>query len=260
MSSPSYQRLVDDGSGRPLYDRVYRVIAGAIERGELAPGDRIPAERALCEQLGVSRVTVRRAFRRLAEDGLIVSGVGRGSFVSPAAPVGEPPNELMSFSEMARAQGFTPTSRLLSAEIRPATIEEAEAFGIVPGADVFDLRRLRFLDGVAIALDVSRVPLSLAPELATTDFTQASLYRTLDAAGVSPTAAEYVIGAVPTTAEDAALLELAEGAPVLEVSTRTYDARDRLIELCTIRYRGDRYRYRSQLTRRRAGLRLAGAG
>ena len=67
-----------------------------------------------------------------------------------------------------------------------------------------------------------------------------------------------MIGAVPTSAEDAALLELPEGAPVLEVSTRTYDARDRLIELCTIRYRGDRYRYRSQLTRRRAGLRLAG--
>src|ERR1700741_4534568 len=177
MSSPSYQRLVDDGSGRPLYDRVYRVIADAIERGDLAPGDRIPAERALCEQLGVSRVTVRRAFRRLAEDGLIVSGVGRGSFVSQGAPVGEPPNEPRSFSEMARAQGFEPSSRLLSAGSRPAGIEEAEAFGIVPGAAVFELRRLRYLDGVAIALDVSRVPLSLAPELAATDFTAASLYR-----------------------------------------------------------------------------------
>ncbi len=260
MSSPRYQRLVDDGSGRPLYDRVYRVIANAIERGDLAPGDRIPAERALCEQLGVSRVTVRRAFRRLAEDGLIVSGVGRGSFVSQGAPVGEPPNELMSFSEMARAQGFEPSSRLLSAGSRPAGIEEAEAFGIVPGAAVFELRRLRYLDGVAIALDVSRVPLSLAPELAATDFTAASLYRTMDAAGVSPTAAEYVIGAVPTSGEDAALLELPEGAPVLEVSTRTYDDRERLVELGTILYRGDRYRFRSQLTRRRAGLRLAGTG
>ena len=82
----------------------------------------------------------------------------------------------------------------------------------------------------------------------------------MDAAGIAPTAAEYVIGAVPTTADDAALLELPDGAPVLEVSTRTYDARDRLVELGTIRYRGDRYRYRSQLTRRRAGLRLAGDG
>jgi GntR family transcriptional regulator len=254
------QRLIDDGSGRPLYDRVYRVIADAIERGELGPGDRIPAERALCEQLGVSRVTVRRAFKRLAEDGLVVSGVGRGSFVSPAPAVGEPPNELMSFSEMARAQGFSPSARLLSAESVPATIEEAEEFGIVPGAKVFVLRRLRFLDGVAIAIDVSRVPLSLAPELEEIDFATGSLYRTLDAAGVAPASAEYVVGAVPTTAEDAPLLELPEGAPVLEVSTRTFDARDRLVELGTILYRGDRYRFRSQLTRRRAGLRLASAG
>ncbi len=257
---PEMQRLINDGSGRPLYDRVYRLIADAIERGELGPGDRIPAERALCEQLGVSRVTVRRAFKRLVEDGLIVSGVGRGSFVSPAAPVGEPPNELMSFSEMARAQGFSPSARILSAQSRAATIEEAEAFGIVPGARVFELRRLRFLDGVAIALDVSCIPLSLAPELEKTDFATTSLYRTLDAAGVGPAAAEYVIGAVPTTAEDAVLLELPEGAPVLEVSTRTFDAGDRLVELGTIRYRGDRYRFRSQLTRRPTGLRLASSG
>jgi GntR family transcriptional regulator len=161
---------------------------------------------------------------------------------------------------MARAQGFEPSAQLLSAAVRPAGIEEAEAFGIVPGADVFELRRLRYLDGVAIALDVSRVPLSLAPALADGDFTVDSLYRTLDAAGASPSAAEYVIGAVSTTAEDAALLELPEGAPVLEVSTRTYDPRDRLVELGTIRYRGDRYRFRSQLTRRRPGLRLAGTG
>jgi GntR family transcriptional regulator len=253
------ERLIDDGSGRPLYDRVYRVIADKIESGELQPGDRIPAERALCEQLGVSRVTVRRAFRRLADDALIVSGVGRGSFVAPAPPVGEPPNELMSFSEMARAQGFTPSARLLSAQCRPATIEEAEEFGIVPGAKVFELRRLRFLDGVALAVDESRIPLSLAPDMATLDFTEHSLYRTLDAAGCSPTDAEYVIGSVPTSAEDASLLEMPEGAPILEVCTRTYDSRGRLVELGTIRYRGDRYRFRSKLTRRRAGLRLAGS-
>jgi GntR family transcriptional regulator len=245
------QQLMNGRDGRPLYDRVYRVIADAIERGELQPGDRIPAERVLCEQLGVSRVTVRRALRRLVEDSLIVSSAGRGSFVSAAPPVGEPPNELMSFTEMAGAQGFSPSARVLSAASRPATIEEAEAFGIVPGAKVFELRRLRFLDDVAIAIDVSRVPLSLAPELETTDFTERSLYKTLDAAGVAPTDAEYTLGAVPADAEDAPLLELPAGAPALAVSTRTFDPSGRLIELGTILYRGDRYRFRARLTRRR---------
>jgi GntR family transcriptional regulator len=244
------QRVLEERGGRPLYDRVYRLIADAIESGELQPGDRIPAERALCEQLGVSRVTVRRAFRRLADDELIVSSAGRGSFVSATPPVGEPPNELMSFTEMAGAQGFEPSARVLSAQSRPATIEEAEAFGIVPGAKVFELRRLRSLDDVAIAIDVSRVPLSLAPALETTDFTETSLYRTLDAAGVGPTTAEYVLGAVPIAAADAPLLELPDGAPALEVSTRTYDPRGRLVELGTILYRGDRYRFRARLTRR----------
>jgi GntR family transcriptional regulator len=251
------QRVLDRSNGRPLYDRVYRLIADAIESGELQPGDRIPAERALCEQLGVSRVTVRRALRRLAEDSLIVSSAGRGSFVSAAPPVGEPPNELMSFTEMAGAQGFAPSARVLSAASRPATIEEAEAFRIVPGAKVFELRRLRFLDEVAIAIDVSRIPLSLAPGLEAIDFSERSLYRELDAAGVAPTDAEYVLEAVPMAAEDAPLLELPEGAPALKVSTRTYDPRGRLLELGTILYRGDRYRFRARLTRRRARARAA---
>jgi len=66
-------------ASQPLYHRVYREISKEIENGALRPGDRLPSERWLCDELGVSRATVRRAIEELTVDGL-VEGRGRGSF------------------------------------------------------------------------------------------------------------------------------------------------------------------------------------
>src|SRR5215210_1083239 len=115
---------------RTLYHRVYREIEQEIERGALGAGDRLPSERWFCDELGVSRATVRRAMEELVADGL-VEARGRGTFVTGAALV-EPPNTLMSLSELGRSRGLAATARVLGAETRPATIDEAEAFAIAP--------------------------------------------------------------------------------------------------------------------------------
>src|SRR5215216_6283134 len=171
-------------ASQPLYHRVYREIAKEIESGTLQPGDRLPSERWLCDELGVSRATVRRAIEELAADGLI-EGRGRGSLVRGGA-LAEPPNTLMSLSELGRSRGLDATARVLSAAVRAATIDEAEAFAIAPGADVFELERVRMLDGVPISIDHNRVPLRLGPGLTDVDFTTASLYEALERAGNPP--------------------------------------------------------------------------
>ncbi len=242
--------MVDLTEALPLYQRVYRLLADDIARGTLRPGDRLPAERTLCGRLSVSRATVRRALAELVADGVVEASVGRGSFVS-GGPLSEPPNALMSFSDLGRARGLEPTARVLSAGSRPATFEEAEAFGIVPGADVFVLERLRLLDGLPVAVDRSRLPVTRAPALGTADFTQASVYATLDSAGISPTRAEFTGEAVRARAEDAALLELAVGDPVLVTRTTSRDESNRVVELAETVYRADRYRFTATLTRPR---------
>ena len=67
-------------------ERLYRDIVGQIQEmivsGELRPGDRLPAERQLAEQFGVSRTAVREAIKSLAEKGLVDIMVGRGTFVT----------------------------------------------------------------------------------------------------------------------------------------------------------------------------------
>ena len=235
-------------ASQPLYHRVYREIAKEIESGVLEPGDRLPSERWLCDELGVSRATVRRAIEELVTDGL-VEGRGRGSFVTGDALV-EPPNMLMSLSELGRARGLAASAQVLASEVRPATLDEAEAFGIAPGAELFALQRLRMLDELPISLDHNRVPLRLLPAVADLDFTHASLYEALERAGHPLARADYELEARGAEAPEDELLGLAPGAPVLFATTVAIGDDGRVLDLGRTVYRADRYRFQATLMRR----------
>jgi GntR family transcriptional regulator len=235
---------------RLLYRRVYLAVAQDIEQRVLKPAERLPSERELCEQLSVSRATVRRALRQLANDGLVESIPGRGTFVS-AGPLGEAPNTLMSFTHLGTSRGLLPSARVLQADVRPATLDEAETYAIAPGAEIFCLERLRYLDGLPVAIDFSRVPLARAPVLVDADFENASLYATLESCGASPVRADYAVSAISATERDAELLDVEPQSPLLLTTTTSFDDAGRLVELGSQTYRGDRYRFRATLTKRR---------
>lgn len=235
----------------PLYAWVHDTLAARIASGALPRGSQLPPERDLCRELGVSRVTVRRAMASLARQGLVAAVQGRGTFVS-APRVAEPPNALLSFTELAAGRGLVAGARPLSATTRPASMDEAEEFRIAPGSELFALERLRMLDDLPVALDWSRVPLACAPGLPGVDWTTASLYRELALAGHEPVRADYAVEAQAADTRAAAALDLSPGAPVLVAETRSYTAADRLVEVGRMIYRGDRYRFRSTLVARPA--------
>jgi GntR family transcriptional regulator len=235
-------------ASQPLYHRVYRQISQEIESGALQPGDRLPSERWLCDELGVSRATVRRAIEELVLDGL-VEARGRGSFVTSDA-LAEPPNTLMSLSELGRSRGLEATSRVLARDVRAATLDESEAFGIAPGAEIFELQRLRMLDGLPISLDHNRLPLRLLPSALDLDFTTASLYAAVEGEGHRLTRADYEVEARAVAGEEAELLGLAPGAPVLQTTTVAIKEDGQVVDLGRTIYRADRYRFQATLMRR----------
>jgi GntR family transcriptional regulator len=238
-----------DPTGRdPLWLQIAALIGAEVAGGVLTRGSRLPSERELCDRLGVSRVTLRRALAHLVEEGVLESSHGRGWYVTTGV-LGEPPNVLRSFNQTAAARGLEATARVLASETAPATLDEAEALSIAPGTDVFHVRRVRLLGGAPIAVDLARVPLALAPDLPELDFATASLYEALEERGVLPTRADFSVEAAPASAEDAALLEVEPGHPLLVTDQITFDKNGQPIELATMAYRHDRYRFRASLRR-----------
>lgn len=80
---------VDLGSERPLYLQIADGVRRALVDGTLAPGDRLPPGRELAAILGVNLETVQRAYRSLAEDGIVTARVGRGTRVAATIDVAE---------------------------------------------------------------------------------------------------------------------------------------------------------------------------
>lgn len=236
----------------PLWIQVINLINHEIATGVLKPGSRLPPERELCQQLSISRVTLRKALSQLVEDGVLSASHGRGWYVAQApAPGKDFPNNLESFSETAHRMGLAASSTVLRAETKAATLDEAEELGVAPGTPLFHLERVRLLDDVPIAVDVTRLPASIAPSLEAVDFATASFYEALADAGIEPFRADATIEAREAKGAVAEHLGLELGKPVLVMRQVAVDQSERPLFVSTITYAGERYRLRTHFARTR---------
>jgi DNA-binding GntR family transcriptional regulator len=231
----------------PAYSQVRNLIADQIRSGEIPQGSQLPAERLLAEQLNVSRVTLRRALTALAEDGLVTPSHGRGWYAVPP-PLSEPPNALMSFTDLAQSIGAQTHTKVLSSTVIHASAEQAGRLGVRKGSRLFQLERLRFLDDFPMAITSSWIPVAKAPGLERRDFADASLYEVLrDRFDIRATRAGFEVEARVADARDAELLDIPEGSPLLVATQTTDDQRGDRFELSRMVYRADSYRFRATL-------------
>jgi GntR family transcriptional regulator len=206
------------------YAAIMAEIEQAIADGELAPGDRLPAERALAEEHGVSRMTVRQALQSLEARGLLRRAIGRngGSFV--ARPKLE--RDLGTFSglsEQLARQGVVAGARVLSAR----AVENA-----------VEIARLRFVDGEPFAVERSTFPARFH-WLLEHDLT-GSLYELLG--DDAPVRAVERIEPIAADEDDAAALGLHVGSPLLLVDRAAYDDAGEIVATARDVFRGDRTR------------------
>ena len=233
----------------PLWIQAVQLIEDEIAKGILKPGSRLPSERELCQELQISRVTLRKALSQLVKDGALSSSHGRGWFVASRGAQKEWPNKLESFTETAARMGLVPSSQILRAVDAPANLDEAEQLAIAPGTPLFHLDRVRLLDGVPIAVDRTRVPASLVPGFESIDFARESLYARLAARGVQPASADTTVEACEADPDVASLIGLEVGKPILVMNQVARDEGGRPLFASTIEYSGERYRLRTVLTR-----------
>jgi GntR family transcriptional regulator len=224
------------------YQPQYRQIEQALRQRimTLSPGERLPSDADLCAEFGVSRMTARNAMERLAADGLIRREPGRGSFVE-RTPTHRRANRLMTFTQEMRRAGRVPSSRMLSRVIRPSSTAEATSLGIPARQPVVHLRRLRQADGEPVALESAVLIGACADAVMTADLSAGSLHETLGRAGFVLRRGTGTITAATATAEDARLLAIRVGDPLLVERRVIVDTHGRPIESTESRYVAERY-------------------
>ncbi|WP_223164163.1 GntR family transcriptional regulator [Nocardioides mesophilus] len=215
--------------------RLEQLIAG------LAPGEPLPVERDLARDLGVARMTLRRAVDSLVEESRLIRRQGSGTFVS----AGKLTQRLAatSFSADMRARGMEPGSRTLLTRRFAAGMMLSSLLDVPPRTEVVHIRRLRLADGLPMAVEDLHVPSTVAPGLTGADLDGTSFYDLLAGRYHNPvvsgtqTAEPALVGA-----EDAELLGVEAGAPVFLFERTSRVATGEVAEFVRSLYRGDRYR------------------
>jgi GntR family transcriptional regulator len=207
----------------------------------MAPGEPLPAERDLARDLGVARMTLRRAVDAMVADALVVRRQGAGTFVAPAKVAHR--LAANSFSADMRARGLRPGSRTLSSSRAPAGVMLAALLDIPAGSPVLHVRRLRLADGEPMAVEDLHVPADLVPGLVGEELEDRSYYELIaERYGHRIASGTQTAEAALTSAEDAAALGVEPGVPAFCFERTCRVDGGRVAEFVRSVYRGDRYR------------------
>jgi GntR family transcriptional regulator len=244
---------IDPSSDRPVFKQIADRLRAAIQRGELAPGNRLPSEQELIDAHGVARGTIRQAVSLLRSEGLVRTEHGRGTFVRDAPPLRRLAHD--RFARRHRERGKAAYLAELEAEGRAAEVEilgidrvtapndVAVWLQLAMGAEVLVRRRRYLADGEPMELATSYVPWELAggTQMAQPDTGAGGIYARLEERGHTlKRFSEEVTARMPTVDEIRALL-LQPGVPVIRLVRVAYDVDEIPVEACDTVMAADRY-------------------
>ena len=234
---------MDAASAAPAHARIEQWLTALIDAGTVSPGDRLPREDALAAALGVSRMTLRQALASLERHGTIVRKPGRqgGTFVAEPRIVCDLTG-LAGFTEQMRRANVRAGARVVSAATVPAGRPASRALGLDTGEPVHVVVRVRSANREPLALEHTALPAALFPDLLDHRLT-GSLYTLMEKVyDHAPHTATEVLEPVIAGAEDARLLHVPEGSPLMRIERTAYTASGVAVEYARDLFRSDRTR------------------
>jgi DNA-binding GntR family transcriptional regulator len=205
-------------------------FAAMIEAGTLAPGTKLPPERALAEEFSITRVTVRQALMRMEAEGLMFREERRGWFVSPPR-VRYDPTANTSFSESVMEQGRTAGTTILSKQQVAASQWESEQLDCAVGDPVFVINRLRTVDGRAVLVEQIHIKAARCPGLLDFPLDQSMTGLMAEKYGIVEHRAQIDMRPTALSEFPARALGVAAGTPSLYLSRTILDQFDEVVEL-----------------------------
>ncbi|MFO7633042.1 MAG: GntR family transcriptional regulator [Caldilinea sp.] len=235
--------MIDKNSPVPLYYQIAEQLKEQIAVGELASGSRLPSERELSEQSGVSRMTVRQAIHYLQRDGLIEVHQGVGAFVTQPKQTYDALH-LLGFSEEIGRRGERVESLVLEQAIIQPPARVAQRLALDEHSRTVKVTRLRKVNQEPMLLETSYIPASLCAGLESVDLATNSLYRVLENCyRIQLRRAQQTMECVTATDYEQTLFGLRAGAAVLLLEGVTYGEHDLPVEYFKAIYRGDRCKF-----------------
>ncbi|MGH6880182.1 GntR family transcriptional regulator [Hypericibacter sp.] len=211
-----------------LYERTISFILQYIEEKKLEEGAKLPTEPELVAMAGVSMVTVRRALAELAAQGIVRREQGRGTFLNRSRVSAETTRLGGLRNGLSLDSSSSLETRLLGLVRRDASADESGRLAIAKGASIWEVSRLRLLNGRPMIHEVSVIPMILAPDLGAyfESDPKRSLYATLEAAyGLREVREEQSLVCRRPNSLDKKLLAQPKSDWVVQISGISYSAR-----------------------------------
>ena len=241
--------VLDANSPYTLQHQLKKEFYEKIASKEWLPGQLIPSEKELCDEYGVSRITVREALRELVQANYLVRKQGKGTFV--AAPTVEYTlSSVFSLSKELEAKGLESKFTIVDfAKEKPGNFYQS-AFRISAEEQVICITRVRTINGEAYAYEESVVPERYLMGASAEDIDQFGLYPTMKKCSeLFPEYADESVESVICPDKVAAAMGIRNKSAVFRVKRYTF-AREKCVEYCKSYVYGQRYNFHHTIRQR----------
>lgn len=220
----------------PVYMRIVEDIKKKIKSAELKPGDTVPSEKALCDEYGASRMTVRKGLAVLANEGYIYSIPGKGNFVRKP----ELNKYTIYYNEMKNSINSVDKTKLLEVNIIMPDEKLANDLQITKNKNVIMIRRLFYTDGAPVAYDIKYLLYQKGMPIVEKEIEHAT-FPEMFSQKVPPFALkkELIIYATTPGEDVKRYLNIYDELALLVVEQKFYNTENKPIGLGITYYRGD---------------------
>ncbi|MCF2638675.1 GntR family transcriptional regulator [Fusobacterium varium] len=233
-------------SKSPLYYQLAEIIINDIKEKNLQENDRILTEREYCEKYNLSRSTVRQAIAYLEKKGYIYKVQGCGTFVSSRV-MKQKLLKFYSFTEEAKKQGKTPSSKVLSFKEKKADEKICKELNINKDDKVYELQRLRLADDEVVMYEKTYLLEKKMQGLSKNILLENPLYDILqNRYNISFTKATERFSVLLADENIAEILTIPQGSPIIRLQRWTYAGME-IIEYTVSLVRGDRFEFEVEL-------------
>ena len=244
--------MLEKNSPKPLYQQLKDILVDAIDSEKWKANEKIPSENELSSIYGLSRMTVRSVLTDLVKEGLLYRVQGKGTFVAEKI-VTVSPTRLKDYAgqdgirEQLEKMGYEVETRIVECQEERSSETVAKKLNLLPGESVFKIKRVRYIKGDPISLHISYINARYKEKLTVEMLEKEQLCVLLsENYGIHKKKVSETLESVVASNEEAELLAVEKGHPLLLLRDVLYDEISRPYEYTKVVFRGDRIKIRLQ--------------